>query len=303
MRQEQPEHSTREAETQSTAASADTPAEKLTTEPPDIGQSAETLDQPTPSSSRDVSSPGTPAGSGSVSETPFQRPVGSDSPAANESTPIPASSGRSTFGASQAPVSPRPIWTSPYERTGDEPAQPAAKSAPKREEPAGLLDLADDEVLVQDVDSGAEGRFILTNRRIIYQGHSSESAIFASAAVKDVTLIEFGRKERDSRSAWWGAIGILAAIAVWQVTTNQAVGAVAGLVVGGLSALLLADYWFRPHGLILRFGTAGGRIEGPVSGKRMREAEQLAARAQILARSKPSVSLTGQRPVGGNHGS
>jgi hypothetical protein len=180
---------------------------------------------------------------------------------------------------------------------------PVTQSAPKHAEPTGLLDMADDEILVQDVDSGAEGRFILTNRRIIYQGHSTEAALFASAAVKDVTLIEFGRKARDTRSAWWGVIGIIAAIAVWQVTTNQAVGAVAGLIVGGISALLLADYWFRPHGLVLRFGTAGGPVEGPVSGRKMREAEHLAARVQLLARSRPALPTSGPaKPTVSNPG-
>jgi hypothetical protein len=178
-----------------------------------------------------------------------------------------------------------------------------AQSTFKQAEPTRLLDMADDEVLVQEVDSGAEGRFILTNRRIIYQGHSTEAALFASAAVKDITLIEFGRKSRDTRSAWWGVIGILAAIAVWQVTTNQAVGAAAGLIVGGISALLLADYWLRPHGLVLRFGTAGGRVEGPVSGRRMREAEQLAARVQLLARSRPALPTVGpSKPTGSKPG-
>ena len=150
------------------------------------------------------------------------------------------------------------------------------------EKPRGLLDLAPTEHLVREVDSGDDGRFVLTNMRLIYRGRSTEGALFAAAAVADVTSIEFGRRARDSRSAWWGVIGMVAAIAVWQVTTNESVGAIAGAVVAGISALLLADYWFRPPGLVLRFGTPGGAVEGTVSGKRVREAEELAAEVQQL---------------------
>lgn len=170
-------------------------------------------------------------------------------------------------------------------------------------EPAGLLDLADSEEVLSEVDSGDDGRFVLTNHRLIYQGRSSGDSVFSSAAIADVTAIQFGRRERDSRSAWWGVVGLIAAVAVWQVTTNETVGAVAGAIVGGLSLLLLADYWFRPAGLVLRFGTAGGSVEGPVSNRRMRDAEQLAAMVQQLKQGSPTGSHSGPAtPPGGSPG-
>jgi hypothetical protein len=171
-----------------------------------------------------------------------------------------------------------------------------------------LLDLAPTEHLVREVASGDDGRFVLTNMRLIYQGGSSEGTLFAAAAVADITAIEFGRRLRDSRSAWWGIIGMIAAIAVWQVTPTESVGAIAGAVVAGISALLLADYWFRPPGLVLRFGTAGGAIEGAVPGKRVQEAEELAAEVQRLRCPRSGVSAagsgtpSGSRPPSGSPG-
>lgn len=181
-----------------------------------------------------------------------------------------------------------------------------AESAPKKpveHESVGLLDLFGSEELVSEVDSGDEGKFVLTSKRLIYQGRSADGPVFASASVEDVKAIEFGRRPRDSRSAWWGVVGLIAAVAVWQVTTNETVGAFAGAIVGGISLLLLADYWFRPSGLILRFGTAGGTVEGPISGKHMRDAEQLAAKVQQLQRPGSSTSGRGStRPPGGSPG-
>lgn len=153
------------------------------------------------------------------------------------------------------------------------------------EKPKGLLDLAPDEQVVREIDSGEDGRFILTNMRLIYQGKSSEGTLFATADVSDITSIKFGRRPRDVRSAWWGTVGLIAAIAVWQVTATEAVGSITGAVVAGISALLLADYWFRPPGLVIRFGTPGGAVEGAVSGKHVRDAEQLAVEVQQLRRA------------------
>lgn len=187
----------------------------------------------------------------------------------------------------------------------DRPARVPVAAGP--EKPKGLLDLAPGEQLVREVDSGDDGRFVLTTIRLIYQGRSAEGAIFAAAAVADVTSIEFRRRARDSRSVWWGVIGMIAAILVWQVTINEGVGAVAGAVVAGISALLLADYWFRPPGLVLRFGTAGGAVQGAVSGKRVREAEELAAEVQRLRHlgggATGTASARGSgRPPGGSPG-
>ncbi len=208
----------------------------------------------------------------------------------------PASAPPSPVSRPPQPATAAPSQANPAQAKEPEPSQ---SDAPKK----GLLDLYDSEEIVSDVDSGDDGRFVLTTRRLIYQGRSAEGALFSAATVEDVTAIEFGRRPRDSRSAWWGVVGLLASIAVWQVTTNETVGAVSGAIVAGISLLLLADYWFRPAGLVLKFGTPGGTVEGPVSSKRIRDAEELAARVQQM---KQASNAGGQnspgRPPGGSPG-
>ena len=142
--------------------------------------------------------------------------------------------------------------------------------------------MAEGEEVLQEVNSGEEGRFILTNRRLLYHGGAGGESIFSTAALQNVTSVEMSRRPRESRSAWWGLAGAIAAVGVWQVTTNETVGAVAGAIVGAISLFLLADFWFRPPGVILSFHTPGGAVSGPISGKKLREAEQFTARFQRL---------------------
>jgi hypothetical protein len=188
------------------------------------------------------------------------------------------------------------------------PPPPAAKPVitPAMPPPAlrGLLDMAEGEEVVQEVDSGDDGRFILTSRRLIYHGKTFENSLFSSAAVEDVTSVELSRRPRDMRSAWWGIAGVIAAILVWQVTTNETIGAVAGAAVGAIAALLLADFWFRPPGLVLTFSTPGGKVEGAVSGKKMRDAEHLAALVQQArnGNGRRAARPGSQTPPGGSPG-
>ncbi len=234
-----------------------------------------------------------PASPGAQSPLPVERVT---VPQTN-STPAPVASMRNP-----APSTPTPA-------TGSTPApqaapQTAAQEPEKTAQRQGLLDLGASEELMCEVDSGDDGRFVLTNQRLIYQGRSGDDALFSAAAVEDVTAIEFGRRERDARSAWWGVIGLIASIGVWQVTTNESVGMIAGAIVAGISLLLLADYWFRPAGLVLKFGTPGGAVEGPVSGKRVRDAEELAAQVQQLRQQKMPGNRAGSssHPPGGSPG-
>ncbi len=210
---------------------------------------------------------------------------------------------------STQPVYPSPIQSEPLaqkapeaepEPTAAESEKPAPAASKKRK---GLLEMQPSEEVVCEVDSGNDGRFVLTSSRLIYQGQSSEGALFSAASVSDVTSIEFGRRSRSSGSAWWGVVGLIAAVAVWQVTTNERVGAVTGAAVAVISLLLLADYWFRPAGLTLRFGTPGGTVEGPVSGKRVRDAEDLAARVQEMKSTRqPHTGESTATPPGGSPG-
>ena len=220
-------------------------------------------------------------------EPPTEQPLPSVS-----STPAPSSTG---------PAAPMSAGTYSYNGSST-----PVETVPEAVAPTGLLDMVEGETIVQEVDSGDEGRFILTSRRLIYHGKSFDNSLFSSAWIEDITSVELSRKRRDSRSAWWGLAGAIASVAVWQVTTNETVGAVAGAVVGAISALLLADYWFRPPGLVLHFSAAGGGVSGPVSGKRAHDAEKLAASLQRLRHNpdglKPVRRDGPMGPPGGSPG-
>ncbi len=147
------------------------------------------------------------------------------------------------------------------------------------------LDLAPGEEDVLAEMQGSEGgRFILTDARVLYTGGANDSSLYASAQLGDVTAIEVSRRPRDRRSAWWGTLGLVAAVAVWQVTLPEVVGTIAGVVVGLLSLALLADYWLRPGGVSVIVHTPGGKVEGAVDGGRMADAEKFVKRLEQARR-------------------
>ena len=158
--------------------------------------------------------------------------------------------------------------TGPATRTG-------ADAAP------GLLELLPAEETVRELQGADGGRFVLTDQRVIYTGGEASEAVFSSARLEDVTSVAMERRARERRSAVWGVVGLIAAIGVWQVTYSGTVGLIAGGVVGLISFALLADYWFRVPGVVLRFLTAGGGVAGPVDGGGVRGSEEFAAAAEL----------------------
>jgi hypothetical protein len=109
------------------------------------------------------------------------------------------------------------------------------------------------------------GEFRMTASRLVFTGRSESESVYASARLRDVTGVELLRRPRETRSAWWGGLGLLAAVGVWEVSSNQTVGAIAAVVVAVISAALLADYWFRPSGVVLAFRTPGSAVQGVIS--------------------------------------
>ncbi len=158
--------------------------------------------------------------------------------------------------------------------------EPRAEERDGADEEPGLLDMLPGESEVLTAPGSGGARFILTNERILYAGGASGG--FAAARLSDVVAVKLDRRERDRRSAIWGFIGVLAAVGVWQVTRNETVGAVVGGVVGFIALVLLADYLFRMPGLVLRFVTPGGVVEGEVDNGDADAAEDLAARVESM---------------------
>ena len=154
-----------------------------------------------------------------------------------------------------------------------------------------------------DYRSPRRGRrtdIVLTDRRVLYAGGSEDRIIAESARLADVAAVRLERRSRDRRSAVWGVIGLLAAIAVWQVTRSESVGAIAAAVVGVVSIALLADYWLRRPGIMLTFLTPGGPLGGQVEDADAGAAQAFAAkferqRADLIRRTRPGPP---SRPFG-----
>lgn len=181
------------------------------------------------------------------------------------------------------------------------PADDASRPSPDAE---GLLSLTPGERVIQSLDADGGARFFLTNRRIHFIGGHDGDAVYSTAHLKDVTTVEVTRRERERRSAWWGLIGVAAAIGVWQVTASDLVGNIAGAVVGAFAVALLLDYWLRPPGFVLRVHTAGGTVWGPVSKNAAPETEEFAlrleeARQAVLRASNPGGPYSAWRHSGG----
>ena len=121
------------------------------------------------------------------------------------------------------------------------------------------------------------GEFRMTASRLVFTGGPESEAVYSSARLRDVTGVEILRRPREARSAWWGGLGLLAAVGVWEVSSNQTVGAIAAVVVAVISAALLADYWFRPGGVVLAFRTPGGGVEGVIPPSSMDAARRFVA--------------------------
>ncbi len=138
--------------------------------------------------------------------------------------------------------------------------------------------------------AGVDGAsFALTTQRVVYLGAGDGEAIYAAARLADISSVQLVRRPRDRRAVAWAVAGLIAAVGVWQVSTSSVVGAVTGGVVALISLGLLADYWFRPGGLVLHFQTAGGAIGGPVDSRGATMAKPFADRVEALRDRAPAV--------------
>ena len=181
-------------------------------------------------------------------------------------------------------------------------AQPAAAPEPAPASRAfALMALMPGEEAVAELPAVDGASFLLTDRRVVYTGGREEEAVYASVRAADITSVVLARRPRDRRAVIWAVAGFIAALGAWQVTSNETVGAVAGAVVGAISLGLLADYWFRPGGLVLRLHSAGGSAGGPVEARAAARAAEFAASVEeARARASSPVAQAGaEKPAQG----
>ncbi|MDP6822827.1 MAG: hypothetical protein QF554_06000 [Dehalococcoidia bacterium] len=135
-------------------------------------------------------------------------------------------------------------------------------------EPEEVIDgfrLTEGESVIETLEVDGTDRFILTDRRVIYIGGDEDHRNWSFAPVSEVTSVEVARVTRERSSLMWGVLGLIAAVGIWQVATNDTVGIVGGIVMAALGAVLLWDYYLRTPPSRLLFHTAGNVIGGPLS--------------------------------------
>ena len=125
--------------------------------------------------------------------------------------------------------------------------------------------LSEGETVVETLAVDGSDRFILTERRVIYIGGDDDHRNWSFAPVSEVTSVEVARVPRERSTLVWGVLGLVAAVGIWQVATNDTVGIVGGIVMAVLGAALLWDYYLRtpPSKLLIRAG--GKDIGGPLN--------------------------------------
>jgi len=135
-------------------------------------------------------------------------------------------------------------------------------------EPEEVIDgfrLTEGESVVETLEVDGTDRFILTDRRVIYVGGDEDHRNWSFAPLSTVTSVQVTRVSRERSSLMWGVLGLIAAVGIWQVATNETVGIVGGIVMAALGAILLWDYYLRTPPSRLLFHTAGNVVGGPLS--------------------------------------
>ncbi len=160
--------------------------------------------------------------------------------------------------------------------------RPQAEAAQDAAQPGARVRLAQGESLLSELASAGGGTFVLTTRRVVYLGHGDGDTVRSSARLGDITSVTLTRLPRDRRPLVWAVLGFVASIGVWQVISSRQVGVLAGLIVAAVSAGLVADYWFRPAGLMLEFRTAGGTMSGPIRPKAFQQADEFLTAVEDL---------------------
>ncbi|MDA1258193.1 MAG: hypothetical protein O3C10_10205 [Chloroflexi bacterium] len=137
-----------------------------------------------------------------------------------------------------------------------------------RAEPRIVIDgfrLGEHEEIVKMLDIDGSDRFVLTDRRVIYVGGDEDHRNWAFAPVSEVTTVELSRAPRERTTLIWGVLGLVAAVGMWQVATNDTVGIIGGLVMAVLAVVLLWDYYLRTPPSQLVFRAGGKDIGGPLT--------------------------------------
>lgn len=125
--------------------------------------------------------------------------------------------------------------------------------------------LSEGESMIETLEVDGSDRFILTDRRVIYIGGDEDHRNWSFAPVSEISSVEVRRVARERSTLIWGVLGLIAAVGIWQVATNDTVGIIGGIVMAILGAVLLWDFYLRTPPSQLLFRAGGKDIGGPLN--------------------------------------
>lgn len=175
----------------------------------------------------------------------------------------------------------------------NDPATDGASAAPSQTAPGGVV-LVDGERFLGELQALDGHRFVLTSARVVYASSRSGDDAWAVAFLPDISAVRVLTQRKERRSLIWGIVGVLAAIGVWQVATNDTVSIVGGIVVGAIALILLGEYFFRPPDLRLELFAGSGSIAWPFS---RRKAESAREFARLIQEARVAAQVAAASPA------
>lgn len=159
---------------------------------------------------------------------------------------------------------------------------------------------------VQETLEGDEnGLFVLTDQRILYIRSHEFGGRWSSAFLSSANGAELSTRTRDRSQLIWAVFGLIAAVAIWQISTSAVVGIVGGAILAAIAIALSVDYWLTDPGSDLVFKMHGDNIGGSVPSSDGERATKFITRFYELRQTgrwdswrtgKPFVSATERYP-------
>ena len=165
--------------------------------------------------------------------------------------------------------------------------------------------LVNGEQVQETLEGDENGLFVLTDQRILYIRSNEFGGRWSSAFLSSANGAELSTRTRDRSQLIWAVFGLIAAVAVWQISTSEVVGIVGGAILAVLAIALAVDHWLTDPGSNLVFKVQGDNIGGSVPSSAGELATQFITKFYELRHTgrwdswrtgKPFVSATERYP-------
>jgi hypothetical protein len=144
---------------------------------------------------------------------------------------------------------------------------------------------------------GLEGQTLLLNDdHVAVDGSGNQWPGWALVLLSEISAVRVLSQPKDRGALVWGVIGAIAAVGVWQVSSNEAVSLIGGLVVGVISLILLGEFFLKSPDLRLEIIVGSNVVGTGIRRGQAQEAQEftnaiLEARALLLAPPPPESIL------------